>query len=376
MKIRVIGAVIFGAGVFLLVAAAALAFVIAPSLKQLPYDLDPSTSVAEAPNATFLEIKPGQVEVKQATLRSTIEIIPDPMETEKLPEDLKGNVVVWDAYQNVIRTDDQYEISKYSAELALNRRSGAPADWDGQWLAEAVAADDPGNVKFVGQIYKFPFGTEKRTYQVWDRDLRTSLPAEFKGTETIEGVEVYRFEQVVAEQPAKNVSTESLSVLLGRFAPEATSGQVMYSNTRTLWVEPTTGMYIKVREEQHKELVPATGASTVLLDADFEYNQETITKAADRAGSNRAQLNLISIWAPLGLAIIGLLLVIYAFVLGRRAASGGAHRSGGGPASPAPAHNPAPARKDGGVLTDELPAPVTPAPGGPAGIPGNRSDRS
>jgi hypothetical protein len=366
--------VVFGAGVFLLVAAAALAFVIAPSLKQLPYDLDPSTSIAEAPNATFLEIKPGQIEVKQATLRSTIEIIPDPIETEKLPEDLKGNVVVWDAYQNVIRTDDEYEISKYSAELALNRVSGAPADWDGQWLAEAVDADDPGNVKFAGQIYKFPFGTQKRTYQVWDRDLRTSLPAEFKGTETIEGVEVYRFEQVIEEQPAKNVSAESLSTILGRFAPEATSGQVMYSNTRTVWVEPTTGMYIKVREEQHKELVPATGSSTVLLDADFEYTPETIAKAADRAGSNRAQLNLISMWAPLGLAVLGLLLVVFAFMLGRRAASGGAHRTGGGPAGPAPAQNPTPARQ-GGVLTDVLPAPVTPAPGGPAGIPGNRPDQ-
>jgi hypothetical protein len=229
-------------------------------------------------------------------------------------------------------------------------------------------------VQIEGQIYKFPFGTQKRTYQVWDRDLRTSLPAEFKGTETIEGVEVYRFEQVIGEQPAKNVSDESMSTLLGRFAPEATSGQVMYSNTRTMWVEPTTGMYVKVREEQHKELVPATGASTVLLDADFEYTPETVAKAADRAGSNRAQLNLISIWAPLGLAVVGLLLVIFAFMLGRRAASGGAHRSGGGSTSPAPAHNPGPARRDDGVLTDVLPAPVTPAPGGPAGIPGNRAE--
>lgn len=374
MKIRVAGAVVFGAGVFLLVAAAALAFFIAPSLKKLPYDLEPSTTIAEAPNATFLELKPGQIEVKQATLRSTIEIIPDPMETDKLPEDLKGNVVVWDAYQNVIRTDDQYEVSKYSAELALNRVSGAAADWDGQWLAEAVDQDDPGNVKFLGQVYKFPFGTQKRTYQVWDRDLRTSLPAEFKGTETIEGVEVYRFEQVIDEQPAKNVSDESMSTLLGRFAPEATSGQVMYSNTRTMWVEPTTGMYVKVREQQHKELVPATGASTVLLDANFEYTPETVAKAADRAGSNRAQLNLISIWAPLGLAVVGLLLVIFAFMLGRRAASGGAHRGGGSSTNPAPAHNPGPARRDDGVLTDVLPAPVTPAPGGPAGIPGNRAE--
>jgi hypothetical protein len=231
-------------------------------------------------------------------------------------------------------------------------------------------------VKFVGQIYKFPFGTQKRTYQVWDRDLRTSLPAEFRGTETIEGVEVYRFEQVIGEQPAKNVSDDSMSTLLGRFAPDATSGQVIYSNTRTMWVEPTTGIYVKVREQQHKELVPATGASTVLLDASFEYTPDTVAKAADRASSNRAQLSLISLWAPLGLAVIGLLLAIFALMLGRRAARGGTHRTGGSPAGPAPAQSRAPAGTgDGGVRTDARPAPVAPAPGGPTGTPGNRTDQ-
>lgn len=366
---RVIGAVVFGAGLFLLVAAAALALFIAPSLTKLPYDLDPSTTIAEAPNASFLEIKPGQVEVKQATLRSTVWIIPDAAETEKLTGALDGNAVVWDAYQEVARTDDDYEVNKYAAQLALNRVSGAAADWDDQWLSDSPAEPEAGNVTFQGQVYKFPFGTEKKTYEIYDRDLRAALPAVFKGTEKIEGLEVYRFEQVIDDQPVRNVGAESMSTILGRFAPEATSGQVVYSNTRTVWVEPTTGMYIKVREQQHKTLVPATGPETELLDATFEYTPDTVEQAADRAASNRTKLLAVGIYGPIGLAVLGLVGLIVGFVVTRRGASAGTHREAG-------ANPDGPPDKSDGVLTDVRPPAVTPASGGPAGVPAKQPPSS
>ena len=50
-----------------------------------------------------------------------------------------------------------------------------------------------------------------------------------------------------------------MSTLLGTFAKEAERGQVIYSNTRTLWVEPATGLYLKVQEKQKKVLQPSAG---------------------------------------------------------------------------------------------------------------------
>ena len=75
-------------------------------MTKLPYDLETSRSVAEAPNAKFLQVKAdgnGQVqaEVPRATLRSTIEVVPQAKKTDELTGDLKGEAVVWDVYQTV-----------------------------------------------------------------------------------------------------------------------------------------------------------------------------------------------------------------------------------------------------------------------------------
>ena len=50
---------------------------------------------------------------------------------------------------------------------------------------------------FEGQIYKFPFDTEKKSYDVWDGPTRRGLEATYEGEESIEGTSVYKFVQVI-----------------------------------------------------------------------------------------------------------------------------------------------------------------------------------
>src|SRR5689334_19768019 len=164
MKSRVLGAALFGLGVLALVFAAGLAFVVAPTVEQLPYDLEPSQSVAVAPNARFLQITKGEAEVVEGVeLRSTITVTPDAKSTADLSEPLDGEAVVWLVGQQVMRTDTNTLISAYSTSLALDRRTAAAQPWDKAWL-------DTGNnqepVKYSGQIYKFPFATEKKDYEI------------------------------------------------------------------------------------------------------------------------------------------------------------------------------------------------------------------
>ena len=318
MKHRAIGAVLFGVGGLLLALAAGLVFVVTPALAKLPYDLDPSTSVAEATNAEFLQINDGSIKINNGTLKSTVLVTPLAKETADLTGDLDGKAVVWQVGQTVERVDNSQLVSAYGAQLALDRVSGAAQEWNGQWLDDTGEQDK--GIKFAGQIYKFPFNTEKKDYQIFDRDLRAVRDAKFAGTENIKGIETYRFEQVITDEPL-NLGTDRLTPLLATFAPGATDGKVVYSNQRTVWVDPVTGSFIKVREVQKKVLTPNVGAPTTLLNADFAYNDATITASADRAKDSRDSLRLLSVYAPIGLVVLGLVLLVGGVLVGRRASA-------------------------------------------------------
>ncbi|MGC4895169.1 DUF3068 domain-containing protein [Micromonospora sp. DT31] len=375
MKLR-LGAALFGLGVLLLVFAAGLPFYVAPAVKKLPYDLEPTTSVAEAKGAKFLKITADgssvSIEVPQADLVSSIEVIPQPDDTkDRLPKELDGNAMIWDVYQTVKRGDTQDVISQYSTELALYRISGAAAPWDEQWLNESGADQVPvGNVRYSGQVYKFPFDTSKRDYDVFDRDLKKPFSARYTGTEKIKGIETYRFEQRIQNE-VLNTPQDSIQTLIGKFAPGATSGQVVYSNTRTLWVDPVTGAYVKVREQQYKELRPDTGSPTVLLDADFVYNEDTISRSVETVKENRFKIGMVSLWGPIIAGVLGLIaLVAGVWLVTRPNGNNARHR-----ADP-PATDPTSTRVDqepvGGPLDDEIPPASTNWRSGDASVPERR----
>jgi hypothetical protein len=332
VKVRV-GAALFGLGVLLLVIAAGMRLYVAPAVTKLPYDLTAcknldnqagqprdaegclKPSVAEAKNATFLQAKETGLAIRRGDLRSITEVIPRAdLTAEKLTDDLKGKAVVWDVY-GTVRWIDTTEppISQYSTELALDRVSGAAADWKDQWLQDA-GPTGAMEVAYRGQIYKFPFHTEKKDYEYFDRDLRQALPIRYQGTEDVGGVEAYRFQQVIPNEEL-NLGADRVSGLLGVFSPGASSGKVVYSNTRTVWVEPVSGSYVKVREQQRKELVPDQGTPTLLLDGDFVYTDETIANSVKAAKSNRFQINLVGLYLPIVAGILGLIALIAGLVL-------------------------------------------------------------
>jgi hypothetical protein len=308
---RIVGAALFGLGVLLVVAAIGLPLYVAPVVSQLPYDLKRSESVAEAADAEFLQIKAGAANVERGGLRSTVEVVPLPKTTdEKMTGDLKGKAVVWDVFQSVRRIDNDEIISEYSTELAIDRVSGAAAKWDPAWLDDGTG--QPAN--YAGQVYKFPFGTEKKDYPVFDREIRKTVPAQFKEVTKVRGVEVYRFEQIVPESQLV-VAESSLKVLLARFAPGAKTARLMYTNTRSFWVEPVTGSYLDVRDQPRKVLVPDVGTPTVLLNADFRYNEATVKASADRASENAQSIQVVRLWGPIALGVLGLLAIVGGMLL-------------------------------------------------------------
>ncbi|GGN76272.1 hypothetical protein GCM10010112_48290 [Actinoplanes lobatus] len=347
MKSRVIGTVLFGFGVLALVFAGGLAFVVAPTVKQLPYDMEMTQSIAEAPNATYLQIADGKATIETGDLRSTVTVQTDSDETAKLTGDLDGTALVWVAGQQVENTEGEL-VSAYSTSLAVDRKTGAAVKWDGQWLDTGGQREA---VDYKGQIYKFPFGTEQKTYDIFDRDILTAKPAKFIKTEEIQGVETYQFTQTL-ENETQVLPEDRVKLLLGQLLPTATSGSVQYGNVRTVWVDPVTGAYIKVQEQQKKTLLGNDGSSKVLLDATFVYSDATVTKSADTAKANQSKLSLVGVWGPIGLGVLGLILAVLGAVLMLRGSKTAA--ANGVPAqwSGAPRH----AAKSGDEAGDEAEA--------------------
>jgi hypothetical protein len=320
---RVAGTILFGLGVLLVVLAVGLPLYVAPAATKLPYDLKRSTSVVEAKNATFLQLKAGSPPTVYTNkdLRSTTTVVPQPILTEQLQKEFKDNAVVWDVYSTSVRVDNGEKISESVTEIALDRVSGVPADWAGAWVNDGTKT----TTKFAGQIYKFPFHTEKKDYKFWDSEMGASAPpAKFEAVDSVDGVEVYRYKQVI---PWFKTATDagSVSFLLSTFAPTAKSGDVWYQNTRTLWVEPVTGAFLNVREQREQELRDDAGGKTTLLKADFSYDKATQDNSVKSAKDNKSQLQLVSLWGPIGIGLLGLILLIVGGLMSRNRDYRGEH---------------------------------------------------
>ena len=49
----------------------------------------------------------------------------------------------------------------------------------------------------TGLVNKFPFDTQKQTYQYWDPTLADAVPVTYEGTTDMDGLEVYEFHMLI-----------------------------------------------------------------------------------------------------------------------------------------------------------------------------------
>jgi hypothetical protein len=332
MKRRITGAALFGLGLLCLVFAAALTWLIVPMERKVPFDMQPPDVVVVAPQATFLQAKlePGKgpsVSIQTADLRATTGIKPDFKTAAALTGKLANHTLIWNVYQATDRADTDEPINRSESHIALDNVSGAAVPWSGECYVDVKVTDttsdqgcSPGNIHYSGQLYLFPFGTQKKTYQYFDGTLEKALPMQYRGEEKYNGVPAYRFEQDVPTQDLPS-DPPTVSALLGFLAPQAKTGTMTYQATRTLWVEPETGAIVGYREQQHRELVPDVGGPVTLIDATFQYDDATAKAIKDQAVQGRTLILLLGRWIPLALLVLGLIALFFGFLITRRAAA-------------------------------------------------------
>jgi len=201
------------------------------------------------------------------------------------------------------------DLSYSDSGVSIDRRTGEATNCCGDYRSTGDL-DNPDAVEDAtheGLVFKFPFNVQKETYQWWDADLQRAFPIEFQDEEEVFGTTTYRFQQVI---PDEVVATREVPASLFEDGLEGNvSADLHYANTRTLWVEPNTGVVIKGEEEVDKTLQTDGQQPVGFTVGTIGFDDETIQANADEWGAKGSLLGLIRGPLTWYLVIPGLLLV-------------------------------------------------------------------
>lgn len=291
---RLWGGVLLSLGVFLIVLAGLFRFFVADRAIETPIDQYTKT-VAPGPGTYF---DTASLSEKRADLTAT--------------RILKGDVAassddvgVWDV-SVAVETGDGSLVRASLDRVAFDRKTAQSVDCCG-------AGVDGEPVRHEGVTYKFPFGTAKQDYLFWDVNSRRSYPARYVSEEQLQDLTVYKFIQQVPGQQLR--TTDVPGSLVGESAATF-SAPVWYQNTRTVWVEPTTGVIVKGNEQTRTTLRNSQGQDrVVVLEADLTFDEATQRQQADLARDGMGSIDLIRLWLPLAALLLGLILLAAAVLV-------------------------------------------------------------
>lgn len=331
---RAIGYVLVGVGAFLLVLAPLARWYVAPRVSVAPLGCDTTSAICQdrvnlspsAGTATTL------FDPATLTERTNVALVGQ--------ERVRADVAASTGADNRTVWDESQTVSDSSGTLITADTMRIPFNGNTSQMINCCGANTDGTpiTDFSGlNPLKFGFGTEQKTYQYFDRTLNKATPAVFKSVDTIDGVECYKFVQTI--EPTQIGTLEVPGTLVGSTDPSVQAPE-FYSNIRSLWVEPTTGVIVKGTEQQKQTLRGADGSDKVtLIEATIGFTADNVRLSAKAASDGKSQLDLITIVIPLvglagGLLLVGLGLFL---VLGARRESprppSGAHAA----QEPAPA---------------------------------------
>jgi hypothetical protein len=212
------------------------------------------------------------------------------------------------------------DLSYSDTGVSVDRISGEATNCCGDYTSIGDLTDPTAQKPMThsGQVFKFPFGVQKTTYQWWDADLELAVPIEFQGEESIEGTAVYVFRQTIDPTPLATI--EAPKSLFEEGGEGNVTATEVYSNTRTLYVEPVTGVVIEGRE-QINSVYEAEGYEPIAKTVGtIGFDDETVAKNAEDWGAKAGLLSFIENWLLLvGLVIGSILVAIGSFLLLRPA---------------------------------------------------------
>jgi hypothetical protein len=300
---RRVGYVLVFVGFFLLFTAFLVRFYAYPRLQKVP--LNQYSQPVAVGTATYFN---------KAQLREVTAQVENIRTVKGDAKAGNATTAVWDSFSVTKDVGDDGVIDAVQERVAMDRVTGA---------SKHCCGDQPPH---SGLTFKFPFNTQKRTYSFWDTTAKQAFPATYAGSERIKGLEVFRFEQRFS-----NVRLDTLEVSgaqAGQPALATVPATIMYSNLKTLWIEPRTGIIVKGGQDVTEILQADTGVPVLTaFKGQLVYDDKTVSANVDDARTAASQLRMIQWTLPIAALVLGILLVAAGVVLLGRP-SGGRHVAG------------------------------------------------
>ncbi|NEC19683.1 DUF3068 domain-containing protein [Streptomyces parvus] len=238
----------------------------------------------------------------------------DVEESEKIERSAGRDVVVWDAL-SYIEGPDGKMVSAIPERYIFDAHTQAPVNATGEMV-------DGDPVRREGIEFKWPFLTEKRDYEYFDAQTRTTAPIHYKGTRTFRGLEVYYFEQTIPwtkvpmpkKMPIEGITAEQIA---------QTGMTRWYTTQRMFWVDPVTGVPVNGEEIHREELRDAkkmgmSEDTVTAFSGHVKMREDYIADTVDLVKSQRVLVLLLTSYLPWGFLGLGIGLLALALWLEAR----------------------------------------------------------
>lgn len=302
-------------GTFLLVAGLGGRYYAYPQLAVIPTDLD-STVVAENPPgepATYFSI--AELSEVSGELGNQTHAQVDTTASADMTAELGRDVLV---VRTLACTDDievdcstlPYPLSGALSTFLIDRRTGEPVAWDEASL-QTGGSTDP--VDFEGLTIKFPFNAQKTTYRFWNADLRTSIPVEFAGETSVDGLAAYEYRSTV--EPTVLGQIDIPGGIIGMDDdPTVTVDRVSSSET-TYVVEPESGVIISATSVQDSYAELEGEKVLTITDGTFTTPEAAADATVETYRPLSKALYAVRVLAPVVGSVLGTLLLALAVLL-------------------------------------------------------------
>ncbi|MEV0058412.1 DUF3068 domain-containing protein [Nocardia sp. NPDC050718] len=336
---RLIACILVGLGALLLAAAVMIPTYTVDKVAKTPLDLEVTTIAKSVPgepsmvlDSKSLVSPDGAAKVDNVPVSSQRFLtVQEPSGADEMTvqagqtlrrDDRDGDAGVLDAKV------DRVTIDRFTGEPVSTSPNGSIAvnvDKSGASVA------DPTNRQ--GLQYRFPIGTEKKSYPYFDLNARATFPIDFVEETEINGMPVYLFRQSIPVTSLHDVAptaTSKLTLPAAKWGLEGDGEVTMlrfYTNVREVWVEPRTGAVIKGGEQLH--LFYGRSANQVdvtALKAHLVFEEDTIEAQMAVTQESLDKLDLFGKTLPIILGILGAILLIAGAVLGVLSSGGSTGR--------------------------------------------------
>jgi len=295
---RLIGTVLTGLGMFLVVMALAMYFVVPGVAVKFPLNTYTVATLVGHDVSYFSSSK--VTELSGVTMRITDT-------TQGDGSAGTTNIAVYNTFSNLYDETNKTTYEYTTSRLPFDRKTGELVNC----CDAAVGGDTRVHLSGLGVL--FPLGTKQQNYQVFNTTLNKPVTARYAGQTTFEGLTAYKFVSQIS--PTRFGTEQVPGSLIGSSQPNVTLGEY-FQGTTTWLVNPTTGVPLAVTQQQHVGLRDASGTERlVLLDGTMRTTPSTEASLVHTVKGDVNLINLATKILPLIALIVGLIALIVGIAL-------------------------------------------------------------